>query len=235
MWCWDKKKIIHIHQPKIVPDLGIYSKVVTLLIEKNIMLLSEIKNIINLKNIEVQNYSLQGRLCYGSRWCLDGKCLGRFNLWQKNGPKISPLPDCYELHKDMVNGVFDAGMLKICLKTIPHFLEFCEILSYGAHIRKKGGIHSFEVFSRKKISHKMSEGAFYHLINRRLKQRFPDITYIPHVDLMLLLSWGKNLGFLQRNRMQKRLEFNVNVFENLLQIKQLYNEFVEDRQKVEGF
>jgi len=234
MWTWDVNKINCIHSYKRVENLHIFLDIATLLVDEGMRSSSTIAKRLDLNRSTLETYRLQGRVCSGKGgWCSRGTdCLGRFRMWYTCW---TPAKRSYELVEDYRKGSFEAGMLKICLKAAPHFLEFCQILSHGAYITKQNSLYQFRIFQREKKSLSLNEWQLQVYISRRLQIRFGRDIQIPYEDVDQFVLWGKSLGIISRNPTFGRLEFRVKKFEKYLDRKKIFSEFSKDRSIMEEY
>lgn len=234
MWTWNVDKVNCIHKLKQVEDLHVFLKIAIFLVEKDVKSISEIAAKLGLSQSSMKEYILQGRVCLGEGgWCSANDCLGRFSIWFDYQSLLEPTKRCSELLEDYHNELFEAGMLKICLKTVPHFLEFCEILSRGAHITQKYGEYLFKIFQKNKKTVSLDEWQLRRYVYERIRKRFGKGVSIPHEELDQLIVWSKHLEIIRRNPTFGWLEFNVKRFERYLDRKHIYEELSEDRDAME--
>lgn len=231
MWTWDVDKVNCIHKLKIVEDLRIFVNITFLLVDEKIRSTPRIAKRLGLGGSTLERYRLQGRVCKGGGgWCSGDDCLGRFGMWTSDWV---PVKRGFELVDDHHNNHSEAGMLKISLKTIPHFFEFCEILSHGAHIVPQGYLYHFRIFQREKKAASLNNWQLASYVNKRLRKRFEKVS-VPYENIDQFVLWGKTLGIIQKNLTFGRLEFNVKMFEQYLDKKNIYTEFNKDREIMEG-
>lgn len=233
MWTWDVSKVNIMHSLKGVQDLRIFRDIAILLVDEEMRWSSKIAKRLGLNGSTLGTYRLQGRVCSGKGgWCSGGNdCLGRFRMWYTYW---SPTKRSYELVEDHHCGSFEAAMLKICLKAVPHFLEFCQILSYGAHITRQHDSYQFRVFQREKKPFSVNEWQLEQYIRKRLRARFEKDIQIPYENVDRFVLWVKSLGIISRNPTFGRLEFRVKTFEKYLDRKKIFSDFSEDRSIMEG-
>lgn len=234
MWTWDVGKVNVIHSLKRVEDLHIFLDIATLLVDERMRGASKIAKRLGLNESTLEMYRLQGAVCSGrGGWCSGGTdCLGRFRMWYTYW---TPAKRSYELVEDHRNGSFEAGMLKICLKAIPHFLEFCQILSHGAYITRQHYSYQFRIFQREKKPRTLNEWQLREFISKRLRTRFGKDVQIPYEDVDQFVLWAKSLGVISRNPTFGRFEFSVETFEKNLDRKKIFSEFSKDRSIMDGF
>jgi len=236
MWTWKTDKVNCVHSLKKVEDLRVFLNVALLLVEKGISSTSKIEERLGLDRSAFKEYRLQGRVCYGEGgWCSGGRsCLGRFGVWIDNSWSLTPTEESSKLIQDYHKDSFEAEMLRICLKTVPHFFEFCEMLSYGANILRQYGEYKFRIFQRDEKPTRLNEWQLSNLIYARLRKRFIKGTEIPYEKVNQLLLWAKSLGIIRSNPVFGRLEFDIKSFESFLDKKHIYGEFSKDRDSMEA-
>lgn len=234
MWTWDVDEINCIHSYKRVENLSVFREIAKLLVDEGLRSFTKIAKRLDTNRITLETYRLQGKVCSGEGgWCTGGTdCLGRFRMWHTNW---TPTKRSHELVKDHRDGSFEAGMLKICLKAAPHFLEFCQVLSHGAHITKQNHLYQFRISRRKKKALSLNEWKLRGYMDRRLRIRFGRDVRIPYEDIDQFVFWCKSLGIISENPSFGRLEFRVKTFEKYLDRKKIFNEFSEDRSVMEGY
>ena len=231
MWSWNRK-IIFIHPPKRVSDLSYFPLMAKIInnygggwVDTHMTF-----DTLNLPFEDLREYLLQGRCCDGRGVGCGGNCLGRFDLWKGDSN--------YVIHtKTGVNLAIDstptAGILSIALRRIPHFLDFCEMLSHGAYISTENNSLQFRIFDPKRRFVDFSLYQIRQDLYRRVRSRFDKKISLCEINIEQLIDWAKSLQILQYRPALHRLEFSIRTFDSMLEVKNIYDEFSSDRKLME--